>query len=489
MSKTRVLIPALLGAALLASGAHGAPATQEGADKLKAVLERYLGKPAPGEAAGVTVTPQGPDYRTSFDLKLLAHALEPFGVTIEPATSTLMLTSKDDGTWQVAADAFPPLVVHYNGQTLDSTVSTYKFAGTFDPKIPGFAEASGTQDGNSFDQEAPAMSQHRRIGHAAASQTAVADRGVFGKGRRALHVRRRQRHCDYPGTGREARGGGRTGTCPAPRTDRDRLHARDGPGRRERRSLAHRETSWTCGRSLSHIPTRTASAASQDEFRGLLRAALPLLGGLKQNGSVNTLSLTTPTGTFAASKFAASLELANLAAAGSAAFGFSVDGLSIPSTAVPAWSTGLIPTAADLKVTLVGFHFDEAAKQAVEAFDIKKGFTPEQRDRIGRIAWPGDGRAILAPSHITSGLLDVRLDGDATIGAAPSGRLTITAAGLDKAIAALQSAGASDPSAAQMLAQFVLAKNLAKPGPDGSLIWLLEASGAGPLTVNGAALN
>ncbi len=488
MSKTRVLIPALLGAALSASGAHAAPATQEGADKLKAVLERYLGKPAPGEAAGVTVTPQGPDYRTSFDLKLLAHALEPFGVTIEPATSTLMLTSKDDGTWQVAADAFPPLVVHYNGQTLGSTVSTYKFAGTFDPKIPGFAEASGTQDGNSFDQEAPAMSQHRRIGHAAASQTAVATEASSAK------VDVHYTFADVsdtvviraPAAKPAAEGAPAPAPAPAPTEIAYTLATGQADVSADRLRIANLLDVWAF---LVAHPNQDSLSASQDEFRGLLRAALPLLGGLKQNGSVNTLSLTTPTGTFAASKFAASLELANLAAAGSAAFGFNVDGLSIPSTAVPAWSTGLIPTAADLKLTLVGFHFDEAAKQAVEAFDIKKGFTPEQRDRIGRIAWPGDGRAILAPSHITSGLLDVRLDGDATIGAAPSGRLTITVAGLDKAIAALQSAGASDPSAAQMLAQFVLAKNLAKPGPDGSLIWLLEASGAGPLTVNGAALN
>ncbi len=70
----------------------------------------------------------------------------------------------------------------------------------------------------------------------------------------------------------------------------------------------------------------------------------------------------------------------------------------------------------------------------------------------------------------------------------PSGRLTVTATGLDPSIAMLQKAAATDPSAAQILAQFVAAKNLAKPNPDGSFVWVVEAQGSDSLTINGVPL-
>ena len=65
--------------------------------------------------------------------------------------------------------------------------------------------------------------------------------------------------------------------------------------------------------------------------------------------------------------------------------------------------------------------------------------------------------------------------------------MTVSATGLDKAIAVLQAAAGSDPLAAQVLGPMVLAKNLAKPNPDGSLGWVIDA-GNGPVLVNGAPL-
>ena len=81
------------------------------------------------------------------------------------------------------------------------------------------------------------------------------------------------------------------------------------------------------------------------------------------------------------------------------------------------------------------------------------------------------------------------MDGEARFGGGvPTGRLSVTGTGLDNAIATLRAAQANDEAAAQVLNGFVTAKNLAKVNPDGSLTWIVEATGPGPVTVNGVPL-
>ena len=106
---------------------------------------------------------------------------------------------------------------------------------------------------------------------------------------------------------------------------------------------------------------------------------------------------------------------------------------------------------------------------------------------MGRVFLPDGGTLTIQPSRVTTKMLDVTLDGRAAMGPQPGGQVTITAKGLDKEIAALQAQAATDPGVVGVLSPLVLAKNLAKPNPDGSLAWVI-AFGAGPVTVNGAPL-
>lgn len=485
MTNKTVLILALVGAGLPALGAQAASVSQDEADRLKALFERYVGHPAPGEPGSVTVVPEGSGYRANLDVKQLTRALESFGVSVEPATSSLMLTPNDNGTWRVTGDTFPPLVMHYNGQTLALRSSTFRFEGTFDPKIPAFADGSGAEDGTTFDQEAPLLTQHRRIGHIAVTQKAAA--GENGSASLETHYGLSDLTDNV--TIRAEAPKATVEVAPTPPPTEFSYTAPSGTADLHLDAVRLKNLLDIWAFFVAH-PTRDSITASQDELRGLLRSALPVLGGLKQSGAIDGFSLVTQLGPFSARKLAGSLDLSDLAAAGKAALGLTLDGLSVPSTDLPPWSVGLIPTVVDLKPTVVGFHFDDAAKEAVEDFDLKQdGFTPAQREKIAHIAWPGDGgRVTLAPSRITSGLLDLRLDGEATIRTVPTGRLTVTGSGIDTAISTLQSAAGTDETAAQMLAQFVAAKNLAKPNPDGSFTWIIEATSPGPLTVNGVPL-
>lgn len=482
MPKMSILVLTLVGIAPPALAATPS-ASQPEADRLRGVFERYVGSPAPG-GGNVTVTPEGNGYRASFDLKQMMHPFEDLGVTLEPATQSFVLAPNENGTWHVTSEAMPPVVMHLKDQVITMKTGTYKFEGTYDPNLGLFVDQSMVQDGATIDQEAPALTQHRRSGHTVLSQTAKpandgrADADVhYGlsdvtaqmslrppppKASVAVEPSSPPVDISY--------------ALPSAAVD---LHA-------DRLNALSLLDLWAF--FVAH-PNRDAITAGQEDLRSLLKAALPIVGGFKEAASAEGLAVQTQVGEFKASKMAGSLELADLAGSGRVASMLSIDGLTLPGSTLPPWSTGLLPTAIDLHASVTGLHFDEAAREAVDGFDLKHdGLTPAQKEKIGHFLWPGDGKVTLAPSRIASPLLEIKLQGEATIGSVAAGHLSVTGIGLDKAIAALQPVVQTDESAAQVLAQFVAAKNLAKPNPDGSYLWAIEATADGTLTVNGIPL-
>ncbi len=485
MPKTSLLVLTLAGLALPILPVAAAPAaTQQEADRLKAVFERYVGHPTSGEAGSVSVTPEGTAYRAIIDYKLMMRPLETFGLSVEPATQSVLLTPNDNGTWQVTSDAMPPLTMHVKDQTIAMASSTYKYQGVYDPKLGIFLDQTATQDGVTLDQEAPALVQHRRSGHTILTQKAVpadGDRANIDAHYALSDVTAQaiMRSPPPPASVEVAPAAPPVElsyTLPTSTLD---VHI-------------DRLRTWSLldlwAFFVAH-PSHDAITASQEELRGLLKAALPVLSGLKEGGATTGMTMQSQFGEFKAGKLAASLEIADLAGAGKIAVALSADDLVVPTMTLPPWSAGLLPTTLDIRPTVTGVHVDEGAKEAVDSFDLNHdGFVPEQSQKIGHILWPGDGKVTLAPSHIGTPLLDLKFEGEATIGDVPAGQLTVTATGIDKAIAALQDAAAADPTAGQVLAQLVAAKNLGKLNPDGSFVWVVEASASGPLSVNGIPL-
>lgn len=475
--------------------AQAAPAVdQEGADKLTALFERYVGHPPAGQAPSVTVLPQGTAYQATFNFKRAFAAFEHYGMTLDDASVSAQLTPREDGTWHVTYGAFPPVVLHVLSQGIAQTVTlasdTSSFDGIFDPRIPGFATATASQDGSTLNQVAPNMTQDRRYAKVTATQTATAGQD----GSASVAIKYAISGLTSSLAAREAlppaSPGENAAVVPQPSTT-FAYSAQSALTEASIDKLRLRDLLEVWAFFVAH-PDRDSIVAGQDELRNLLRGVLPVMAGLTETGSVDAISLTTAVGPFAARKLAAALDLKNLGALGEAAMAFSADGLVVPSGGIPPWSLDLIPTTIDIHPSVSGFHFDDAAREAVADFDLgaKVPFTPEQTEKIGRLALPGEGKVTLAPSRLTSNLLDLRMAGEATFGgnAPPNGRFTITGTGLDKAISALQAAAVSDEVAAQILPQFVAAKTLAKPNPDGSFEWVVEAAGNGPLTVNGVSL-
>ncbi len=300
--------------------------------------------------------------------------LESAGLTIEPASHAMVLTPNDNGTWHITSEAFPALTMHFKDQTMSLKSSSYKFDGIYDPKTFSFSTASANQEGVTLDQDTPVLTQHQRTGKIAFTQTSTPndDHSVSIAAHYVASEMTNQTvmHMPAPKASVEV------APAPAPVEFSYSIPTAAADVAIDKLHSSSLLDLWAY--FVAH-PGKDAITASQEELRGLLRGALPLLGGLKEAASVDGMTITTQMGAFSAHKFASSIELSDLAGSGKAAMAIAFDGLSVPGAELPPWTTGLIPTAADIKPSVTGFHFDAAAKEAVEDFDLKNdGFTPDQ---------------------------------------------------------------------------------------------------------------
>lgn len=486
----RTLLLGLAAAAIPIVSAAAAPATPEEAARLTALFERYVSHPAPGQPSGVTVAPQGESYAVTLDLKRAAAGLESFGLTVDPYTSKTVLTPQADGTWKVHSDDNPPLVVHLRDQTFSFAAASSAFDGTYDPNLRAFTSFTQKQTGTTTAQTSPTANQNRRTDSVTLTGTGVAAEGgtVTTDGHYVATGIATDILMKPPPAPAEAVPGnpavpppGRPGTAISATTPSGTLDV----------ALQRLRTGalldlWAF--VVAH-PDHASLVSAQDAFKGLLRAGLPFVDDVKEQGSVASLAVTTPVGLVSAKTLGVGIDAGGLASAGRAALSLAVSDLAVPPGQLPPWSSGLVPKALDLHLSVDGFHAGEAALVAVNAMDLSKDvvLTPEQRGAVSATLWPGNGSVTMAPSRLTTGMLDLKMDGQASFAPAFAGHVTITGTGLDKEIAALQALAANDPGAGQVLGPLVLAKNLAKPNPDGSLSWLIEF-GQGPVKVNGATL-
>ena len=484
----RRLLLATAAAALPNLSAAAAPATPEEAARLKAVFERYVSQPAPGETSGVAVEPKGDAYALTLDLKRAAAGLSSFGVTIDPYVTAVTLTPLPDGTWKVQSNDSPPLVVHVGQQTISFAAAASAFDGVFDPKLHALASYRQEQTGYTFSQTAPTATQNRRIDKVVLNGTGVAAEN----GTTTI-----QGH--YAATGTAADVVFKPGPA-APVSGNPAVPPPARPGTVLSYTTPDSAIDFSFDRlrtgSLLDLwafvvahPNHDSIVASQGDLKAMLQAGLPFLETLKESASLSTLAVTTPIGVVTAKAIGGSIDASGLSGTGTVSTAISIADLAIPPAQLPPWSAGLVPKAVDLHVALDGFHATEAAQEAVKDLDLSKDvvITPEQREAVNHLFWPGTGTMTLAPSRLTTAALDLRMEGRASLGATPTGSVTITGTGLDKEIAALQAQAATDPGAGQVLGPLVLAKNLAKPNPDGSLTWVI-AFGTGPVTINGATL-
>ena len=127
-----------------------AQATPEEAARLQAIGETYLGKPAAGEPAVVTVVPEGDHYRAAVDFSVLARRLlalvpdEDFKkLTIDWAPLSAALAPQDGGLWRFWDYRIPKLSARIDGQSTEVSTDGVTFESLFDPATGASPKLSG----------------------------------------------------------------------------------------------------------------------------------------------------------------------------------------------------------------------------------------------------------------------------------------------------------------------------------------------------------
>jgi hypothetical protein len=227
------------------------------------------------------------------------------------------------------------------------------------------------------------------------------------------------------------------------------------------------------------------------ELRPRLRATLPLWSDLKTNGEFHDLRLQTPMAEATLKTFAEKVGFSGLVADGAAEIGLTIDELTLKSPLLPPWADRLSPLSLRFDLSLAAKGLDKAAELALDDpnFDGKNDLSPQTQDKIAAVLVAGRPKLTLAPGRLTTPTLDLTFEGEAsTETGGPSGRFTFTADGLDKTIALMEEIAKSEPDMQPAALGLVFVKGLATTGADGRLLWKVDLSEDGEVSVNGAPL-
>ncbi|MFT4148989.1 MAG: hypothetical protein QM656_02240 [Paracoccaceae bacterium] len=463
----------------LTGGAFAAPATQEGAARLTASFQTYLGK-TPGV---VTVTPAGETYDVRLDLAPLAALLPAEGGKIEASPLSYTLTDNGDGTWRVTEDqSFTLTIDAPNVMETTYRVDRMVSDGIWDENLPGFASQTVTLTGFgaetvSYDPDGQELS--RSVQHTdSMTVTSTGKAGAAGGTDAAV---------SYTATGLSQTVS--VPTAPDAPPTAMQMQAASYEGDLKIEALKSREVLGLIGWLVAH-PSKQAVTGAQDEMRGLVTGALPVFKTLDGTMAVNDIVLQTPIGAFTATGLTGTIGANGVVSDGRFREAITVKGVAIPPGLAPDWAAQLVPTEIGLDMTVSGFDLAAPAQLVLKSFDLNKPepVDPSLDQQLGQLILPkGTVNITLAPGQAAGPLYTLGYEGRmiAGPGLVPTGTARVTAQGLDKVQEEL--AKAPEEVRNQALMPLAMAMGLARD-ENGTLVWEIDASTPGSLKVNGTDL-
>ena len=477
----RVALLGLLTSAVLFAAPASAlapTATSEGAQRLTEVLQRYFGKPAAGQPGSVTVVPGNNEYKVTLDLKKMYAPLAGVGFAIEGGQWEMTLAEQTDGTWRFASSSYPALSVKGPALEQKVTAAGAKMEGIFDPasasirngkyvveQLSSVANGPGITQNNAFNQLTYTIDS-KANGQKAVDMVSIGTLGSLtmdmtigdktaGKSAAGNHVLVRASQVKGDVTASEMR-------------MRDLLDL------------------WAF--FIAH-PGKEAAAAGQADLKALLRNAVPGFKEISETVSMGDFSVETGIGKFSGKDVGFSLGISGAVPNSHYNIRIKSGAVSVPQQLLPPWSAGFMPSAIDLSMNASGMDFAAAAKEAIEDFTLAgdKPFADADGPKIARALAPRGSVTIdIPPGRITAGLLDVQVNGSMDAGpGALSGKVNLSAKGLDAALDSLKGAMGSDKTAAQAFGALSIAKGLGKPGASGETGWVVEFQPDRTILING----
>lgn len=238
---------------------------------------------------------------------------------------------------------------------------------------------------------------------------------------------------------------------------------------------------------LAH-PGGASGTADKAELKARMEAALPFFAALSTQDSYSQITVVSPMGTFSLDGVDTSLDMTGAIPDGHLREALAFRGLKVPEGALPAYAATLIPEDLSLDVTISRFDLAAATRLALGLMG-----RPDEAPRIeifGKqllmaLMPQGAVEIALAPGGARNAAYDLTYEGAMRLdmGGMPGGTARIALTGADAIMAALFQA--PPDVAGQLLPLIAMARAIGQTGPDGELIWDIDATTAGSLRING----
>jgi hypothetical protein len=470
-------VPFLLTGGMTLAG----PATDHGAAHLVAVFQTYLGA-TPGV---IGVVADGDAYDLTLDATPLIALAGQSGVTGTVTPVKMTLTDNGDDTWGVMQDQVMSISISVPG-TLDlkEDIARITFQGVFDEKLMSFSSGKGEFNGLTVSETLTPPNQpptHVEIAveKGTVNLTAIANAtgGVDSD------------------TNISATGLSETLTLPPmaegqpaiPVTIRAESLIETAKGTGLMMDGIYKTIAWV----VAH-PDEASMKADRAGLKGILSDALPVFGNVTGSGEATKLSVDTPMGLLGIDEAAFEIDMNGAVADGKFREAFSLAGLTLPAGIVPDWAAPILPQKLSLDVQVTDFDPEGAARVALGLFDLPDGTEPDavfEAALLAALLPEGKMTIALNPGAVTGDGYALTYEGAMVAGPqmpSPTGTARITLTGIDRLSAAL--ANAPDEVKGQATMGIGMAQGMAKPGDNGELVWDIDASKPGSLSVNGVQM-
>jgi hypothetical protein len=477
MNKTAILTVFPL---VLCGSAAFAEATDEGAAHLTEVFQTYLGT----TEGVVAVAVDGDDYSLTLDAApLIALAGDADGTaSLTPLVMTL--TDNGDGTWNVSQDQSLSIAFSMQGAAdVKEDIGSMTMEGVFDEALMSFTTASGTMSDIKVSETITQPGQEPmsvEMTMASGTYEMTGTAGAMGGVDNTISV-------TMSGLSETFTLPGQDGAPGMPITLTAESLTESGKIDGLRPDAFYKTMAWF----VAH-PSEAAMDADKLALKSILQDGLPLFGMMAVTGAIKSVAVTTPMGNVGIEELSFAVDLNGLVADGKFREAISVSGLTLPEGVIPAWAVPILPQKASVDFQVTDFDAAAAAKVALGLFDLPAGTEPDAafQGNLLKALMPNNTVTIgLNPGGVSGDGYALTYEGSMVAGPEmpiPTGRATITLMGIEKLQAALDAA--PDDIKGQAMMGVGMAQGMAKPGPNGELVWEIDASTPGSLSVNGTPM-
>ena len=469
---------ALLGAIVVSLPARADVTAQDAAALAKSFMP-YFGSGAVDDGI-IQVAPHGQDYAISIDLTRALASQIPPDVKLDLGRWTFLAHPLDGGNWQVTSNSLPSesftLPTPNGPQSYAYQFDGYTFSGVYDPNLATFSNSTGAIDKLTTASHAAKGNADMQIsGLHFSSNAAAADNGaVSGKLNETFDHLDETLRFDPPTVAKQG--------------EQMSVDIRSGSGSGDASFDSVRLKSlmnlWTF--FVAHAD-EASEVTGQNDLKGLLVAALPIWNHADFHGGVKDIAVTTAHGSGGLKEINEHLSTSGVSTDTSVDFGLDLKGLTLPEGLLPSEFDALVPTNVNLALRLDDLDLDTPARALIAAFDPGRSppiATASALSIFGKMANSG-AHLSLDGGRIQTSKLDILIDGDISLAAQPSGEITLQAAGLDDALAALRYTASRNPLLREARGVLTAAKVMAKAGADDKAVWVIDYAPSGDVTVNG----